>query len=128
MNSISGRISHVVDESGLTKTAFAAKLNITQQYVSNLCLGKKAPSDRTILDICREFNVNEHWLRTGEGEMFIQRTRTDEIAAFVGDVLRGEPDFRQRFISVLARMTTEEWKLLEKKVLELTEEIKKTDP
>ena len=111
----------------MTKTAFAEKLNITQAYVSKLSNGGKTPSDRTITDICREFDVNEIWLRTGEGEMFIQRTRTDEIAAFVGDVLRGEPDFRQRFISVLARMTTEEWKLLEKKVLELAEEIKKAD-
>lgn len=128
MSSVSERIARVVDESGLTKTAFAAKLNITQQYVSNLCLGKKKPSDRTITDICREFDVNEEWLRTGEGEMFIHKTRTDEITAFVGDILRGEPDFRQRFISVLARMTTEEWKILEAKVLELADEMKKADP
>ncbi len=60
--------------------------------------------------------------------MFIQKSRGDEIAAFVGDILRGEPDFRQRFISVLSRMTTDEWKVLEKKVLELAEEIKKADP
>ena len=60
--------------------------------------------------------------------MFIQKSRGDEIAAFVGDILRGEPDFRQRFISVLSRMTTDEWKVLEKKVLELAEEIKKAGP
>lgn len=29
-------------------------------------------TDRILYDICREFNVNEFWLRTGEGEMFIQ--------------------------------------------------------
>lgn len=128
MDSISARISKIVDESGLTKTAFANKLNITQQYVSNLCLGRKTPSDRTITDICREFGANEAWLRTGEGEMFMRKTRTDEITAFVGDILRGEPDFRQRFIAVLSRMTTEEWKILEAKVLELAEEIKNADP
>lgn len=128
MDSISERISKIVDESGLTKTAFANKLNITQQYVSNLCLGRKKPSDRTITDICREFGANEVWLRTGEGEMFMRKTRTDEITAFVGDILRGESDFRQRFISVLSRMTTEEWKILEAKVLELAEEIKNADP
>lgn len=128
MSSINERISKIVDESGLTKTAFANKLNLTQQYVSNLCLGRKTPSERTITDICREFDVNEVWLRTGEGEIFIHKTRTDEITAFVGDILRGEPDFRQRFISVLARMTTDEWKILEAKVLELADEIKKTGP
>ena len=60
--------------------------------------------------------------------MFTQMSRTDEISAFVGSILKGEPDFRQKFISVLARMTPDEWKLLEKKVLELSEEIKKADP
>lgn len=122
------RILAIIVSKGLKKTEFAQKLNISQAYVSQLCSGIKTPSDRTILDICREFDVNEHWLRTGEGEMFIQKSPGGEISAFVGDILRGEPDFRQRFISVLARMTTEEWKLLERKVLELAEEIKRTDP
>lgn len=128
MEGINERISQVIEQTGMTQTAFAEKLNITQAYVSKLSIGAKNPSDRTITDICREFDVNEVWLRTGEGEMFIRKSRTDEITAFVGDILRGEPDFRQRFISVLARMTTDEWKLLEKKVLELSEEIKKADP
>lgn len=112
----------------MKKTEFAQKLNISQAYVSQLCSGIKMPSDRTISDICREFDVNEHWLRTGEGEMFIQKSPGDEISAFVGDILRGEPDFRQRFITVLARMTPDEWQLLERKVLELADEIKKADP
>ena len=60
--------------------------------------------------------------------MLIPRSRTDDISAFVGDILRGEPDFRQKFISVLARMTTDEWKILEKKITEISEEIKKADP
>lgn len=128
MEGINERIAKVIDKTGMTKTAFAEKLNISQAYVSKLSIGGKAPSDRTISDICREFDVNETWLRTGQGEMFITKTRTDEITAFVGDILRGEPDFRQRFISVLARMTTEEWKILEAKVLELSEEIKKAGP
>lgn len=128
MEGISERISKIIKQTGMTKTAFAERLNITQAYVSKISIGNKVPSDRTIIDICREFDVNEYWLRTGEGEMFIQKTRSDEIAAFVGDVLRDDSDFRQKFISVLARMTADEWKLLERKVLELAEEIKKADP
>lgn len=69
MNSISDRISWCVKESGLTKTAFADKINVTQQYVSNLCLGKKIPSDRTIADICREYDVNEEWLQIGRAHV-----------------------------------------------------------
>ena len=125
---MNNRIAQIIDALGIKRIEFAKKLGISSPFVSELCNGAKNPSDRTITDICREFDVNEAWLRTGEGEMFIHKTRTDEITAFVGDILRGEPDFRQRFISVLARMTTEEWKILETKVLELAEEIKKADP
>lgn len=121
------RIYQIIVAKGMKKTEFARKLNVSQAYVSQLCSGTKTPSDRTISDICREFDVNERWLRTGEGEMFVQKSRGDEIAAFVGDILR-EPDFRQCFVSVLARMTPEEWAVLERKVLEMAEEIKKADP
>lgn len=71
------------------------------------------PSDRTIADIRREFNVNEHWLRTGEGEMFVKLSRGEEISAFIGDILSGEPDFRSRLIAALARLTPDQWKQLE---------------
>ena len=78
MGTIAERIAQCVNESGLTKTAFAEKIKVTQQYVSNLCLGKKIPSDRTIADICREFDVNENWLRTGEGPPYVGRSRDEE--------------------------------------------------
>ncbi len=126
--SVSGRIQLCINKKGITKTAFAEKLNLSQPYVSQLCSGMKSPSDRTILDICREFNVSEQWLRTGEGEMYIPRDDGDEISAFIGDILTGEPDFRRRFISVLSRMTPDEWRILEKKIVELSEEVKKADP
>ena len=125
MAEINERISACVKATNLTKTAFAERINVTQQYVSNLCLGKKSPSDRTIADICREFNVNEHWLRTGEGDMFTEVTRSDEIAAFMGDILSGEPDFRARFIAVLARLDATEWAILEKMADYLVEEMQK---
>lgn len=122
------RINVLIKALKIKKVDFAKRLNISQSFVSDMCSGKGRPSDRTIIDICREFDVRESWLRTGEGEMFVQKSRTDEIAAFVGSILQGEPDFRQRFIAVLSRMTPDEWTILEKKVLELSEEMKKTDP
>lgn len=66
MSDINSRIQRVIAESGLTKTAFAAKLNVSQQHVSRLS-SYGAPSERTIVDICDKFGVNETWLRTGEG-------------------------------------------------------------
>lgn len=122
MNNISYRINQCIKASGLTKTAFAERLNISQSFVSRISSGDSAPSDRTIYDICREFDINEHWLRTGEGEMFIKKSRDQEIAAFMGSVLKGEPDFRRRLIAVLSRMSAEEWQILESKIKEIANE------
>ena len=73
METISQRIIKIVNALGGNKSEFARRINLTPAYISKL--DKKPdmiPSDRTITDICREFNVSEHWLRTGEGDMFIQ--------------------------------------------------------
>ncbi len=122
------RVKALREKLGITQEEFSQRLGTTRNTITNYEANRRAPMDATIKSICREFDVNEEWLRTGEGEMFTQMSRTDEISAFVGSILKGEPDFRQKFISVLARMTPDEWKLLEKKVLELSEEIKKADP
>ena len=82
------------------------------------------PSDRTIADICREFNVNEDWLRTGRGDPYIQLSRDEELAQFFGDVMKGEdPDFRRRLLSVMSRLTTDEWALLEQMAWKLVDEL-----
>lgn len=122
------RIKSVREKLGITQEDFAKKIGTKRNTITNYEANRREPMDATIRSICREFDVNEHWLRTGEGEMFIQKSRSDEISAFLGDVLRGEPDFRQRFISVLARMTPEEWAILEKKVMEIADEMKKAGP
>ncbi len=125
MSDLNHRISQVIDTIGLKKTAFAEKLNVSQAFVSQMCSGVKQPSDRTIADICRTFDVNEEWLRTGEGDMFIQKTRDEQLSAFFGDVLSGQPDFRRRFISVLSRLNEDEWKLLEDMAEKLVDEMQK---
>ena len=124
---MSERIAAVMEALGLTNTAFAARLNVSQSFVSRLASGGKIPSDRTIADICREFNVNEDWLRTGEGDMFLKRSRDEELAAFFGDITSGEPDFRRRLVTALSRLSLDEWQMLEKVADRLLEETKKAD-
>lgn len=55
----------------LTMEAFGAKIGITKSSVSLIESGRNNPSDQTILLICQVYGVNESWLRTGEGEMFV---------------------------------------------------------
>lgn len=80
----------------------------------------RAPSNQVITLICREFNVNETWLRTGEGDMFVKLNRSQEVAEFVSRVLYGEEDnFKRRFIAMLSRLDEDDWEVLEKMVEEM---------
>lgn len=117
---MNNRINQVIEASNLKKTEFARRIKVSAPFVSELCSGVKSPSDRTISDICREFHVSETWLRTGEGEMFSSVSRSEEIAGWIGNILTDEQaDFKRRFVSVLARLTEEEWALIERKAREL---------
>lgn len=107
------RIKDVRLALGLSQDEFGRRLGVTRGAVTNIELNKVDPKPLFVNLICREFNVNEDWLRTGHGEMFLRRSRNEELAAFFGDVLSGEPDFRHRLIPVLSRLDTEEWVLLE---------------
>ncbi len=123
------RIKELRKQLGLSQTEFGAKIGVKQTTVAGYENGLRSPSDAAILSICREFNVNETWLRTGEGKMFVEKTRDEEIAAFIGRALSDEtPTFKKRLISVLARLSEDEWTMLEnrlKEIVDVQEEIKK---
>lgn len=121
---IGDRIKKVRRALDLTQREFGERISMKQNSVAQIEMGRNT-SNQTIFSICREFNVNEEWLRNGTGDMFRKAGRNDEITAFFGDVLSREPDFRHRFISVLARMTPNEWKILETMITEMAGEIKK---
>lgn len=77
MDNIGERIGKLIETLGIKKVRFAERLKIDQSYVTQLTNGKRNPSDRTISDICREFNVREEWLRNGSGEMFLDFTEDE---------------------------------------------------
>ena len=52
---------------GLNQKEMGERINLSQTHISSLENGVREVTDRIISDICREFNVDEHWLRTGEG-------------------------------------------------------------
>lgn len=116
------RIKKIIEELGLKKVDFANRLHISQPFASELCSGAKAPSDRTIGDICREFGVRETWLRTGEGEMFVQDTQSEQVAAFLADLTKDDSDtFKKRFVEMLAGLSPADWELLERMAEKLTQ-------
>lgn len=108
LDTINERLSFLISELSLSRTKFAEKLHVTPQFVSSLCLGTKSPSDRTISDICREFGVDEIWLRTGEGNMFLELSHDDEIAAYVARTLSDKSAIvQQKLLLILSRLSPE---------------------
>ena len=112
------RIKEARKSLGLTQDKFGERLGVGRSAISNIEAGSRGVTDQLRLSVCREFNVNEDWLRTGEGSMFSELDEYEEITKFLGDILSGQPDFRRRLIFVLSRMTPDEWALLEEKTLE----------
>lgn len=104
MEALSERISILISSLRLKKTVVASRLNVSQAFVSQLCAGKANPSDRTIADICREFNVNEKWLRTGKGPMFNQDT-VFSLDQFVKE--RGGTDLELEIVKAYFSLPTE---------------------
>ena len=123
-NQIKELRSHV----GLNQTDFGARIGVRQSTIAGWETGQRIPPDSAIVSICREFHVDEHWLRTGDGKMFTATTRDEEVMAFVGDVMRGEEDnFRRRFLLALSRLPEERWADIEAFALQIVEENKKAD-
>ena len=122
MQTIGDRISLVIKRSGLTKTKFAEQLNVSAAYISQMCSGARFPSDRTIADICREFNVSEAWLRDGVGDMEVKRTMNQELALMVNDLMtESDESYRKRFVAALLELPPEFWPELKRFLEKLAE-------
>lgn len=89
------RIREVREHFGLSMEKFGSRIGIGKASISLLESGKNNPSIQTIALICREFGVNETWLRTGEGEMF------EQTRASVLDRLSTEYDLSREQRSVI---------------------------
>lgn len=107
----------------LTMEKFGDRLGVKKNSISQIESGKNSLTEQMIKSICREFDVDEEWLRNGTGSMFIERTRDEEIAKFIGTIQSVDDDsFMKKFISMLAKLDESEWVLLEKMALKLTKE------
>lgn len=104
----------------LTQQEFADRIGSKRNTVAKYETEANTPSAAVVSLICREFNVNEDWLRNGIGDMFLPTDRNADIAKLTKQLLNEENDsFKNRFVSMLANLTIEEWEFLERKAKEL---------
>lgn len=74
----------------MTQQAFADKIGMKQNTIAQYEMGRTIPSDAIVFSICREFGVNEEWLRTGEGEMFEELTEQQKLMKYTALLLKNK--------------------------------------
>ena len=76
---------------GLTQKAFGEKIGLQNSSIATYESGRNKPSGAAIKQICDRFRVNERWLRTGEGEMFVPCSPDEELSEALEKILLAEP-------------------------------------
>ena len=111
------RLKKLRKELDLTQSAFADRIGMKQNTIATYEMGRSVPSDQAIRSICREFDVNEEWLRNGTGEMFkpSPSSALDALAAeynldhgsyiAIEKFLKLSPELREGMISYFREVT-----------------------
>lgn len=99
----------------LTMEEFGKRLGIQKSAVSKIENGSVSLTDQNRIAICREFGVNEDWLRYGSGDPFVKLSRDEQIEKMVNEIMLDKPEsFKRRYISALAALDESGWTALEK--------------
>lgn len=105
------------DVLNMNQEDFSDRLKISRGNLSNIEINRVNTTDRVISDICREFDVNETWLRTGEGEMFEQLTDQQKVMKHTAQLLKDTDSVVANAIKTFI-VTYEQLDATSKKVLE----------
>lgn len=114
---IGERIEILRKDLSMSRRVFGERLGVSESVIVNIEYDRlKRPDQKESLYrlICKEFNVNEEWLRTGNGEMFIPLTRDQLITDFAADLIMENDTFKKRLVEALAKLDENEWEVLEK--------------
>mgnify|MGYP000241275163 FL=1 len=107
------RIKELRKAMNLSQEKFGELLGITKSGVSDIESGRRKVTDQHVIMLANN-GVNEEWLRTGKGSMFVPKSKDEEIAEMFADIQKaGEDSFRHRLVSALARLDDDGWDKLE---------------
>ena len=98
----------------LTQQKFADKIGVKQNTIAQYEMGRNTPIDSIVSLICREFNVNEKWVRYGEGDMF--NSSDDEYIAIIDRIMAGENEFAKNIFKTFAMFDEADWNALNRMI------------
>lgn len=123
------RIKQIRKSNGMTQVEFGEKVGVKGNTITNYENGIRTPTDAVILSICREFDINEEWLRTGKGEMKLISSPDEEVMKYAGLLLKDREDFVaqkiKRFIVGYEKLDADDKKVIEKLMRQIFEDEKK---
>lgn len=113
MKELKDRIKFVRTSKNLSQDEFGRIINLSRSQIAGYETGAKNVTNRAINDICREFKINEEWLRNGEGEMEAKMTSDEEFAFLVGAFAAEGNDFKKRIIKAMLEIENkDDWELI----------------
>ena len=123
---ISERIKMIRNHFKLSQSEFGERIGLSRDAIANMEMNRlKNPGDQTLRYnlICREFGINEEWLRTGEGQMLSAKTEEEEFAIWAARHLKIDSDsFKRRFVRAMMNLSDDDWKVLEKYIKDMTKD------
>lgn len=125
MSTVGERIKQIRKDFGLTQQKFADRIGAKQNTVAQYEIGRNIPIDPVITAICKEFDIQEDWLRHGLEPMRAAKSREEEISELVGSALSGSSEFKKAVIRMICSRSDEELKALEAALLAIYENIEK---
>lgn len=112
------RLKELRTQLKMTQNEFANKLGTGRNNIAKYETGVNEPSNAVVSLICRQFDVNEEWLRTGKGDMYVKVDKEVQLMKWAGNVLKeSDESFKKRFVKMLMELDESDWESLEKMAL-----------
>ena len=99
---------------GISQAELGERIGVSRAAISRLESGSNNFTNQMVTSICREFGVNEEWLRTGSGDMFEKMSRAEKAAQIVGAALGSGDEFILNTFIALGQLSPNEWELIKK--------------
>ena len=111
---MNNRIKQIRKNAGLTQIEYGKRLGVAGNTITGYEKGIREPSNAIITSICREFNVNEDWLRTGNGDMYQKTSQAELVANIVQKTLNTDNEFILNTFIALGQLSPAEWDMVKK--------------
>lgn len=115
------RIKYLREHLNISQEKLGETIGLSKSGISSIENGNRNVTEKHIKLISSCFNVNEDWLRTGNGDMFNPMSEDEELDLYIGRISGSDDKFKKNLLKALCKLTEEEWNVLKKIISEMKE-------